>query len=121
MRALSEKRRRLEDDNQRLRALLTGNGIAEFYKAQAVRLSTFDKSRAIACGEDLPRYLALPRGCLDEVITFLEGHKVKRVVEVYDYVDANVLMLARMYNRRLKGYGDMGYKIVADAQQRLNI
>jgi hypothetical protein len=30
-------------------------------------------------------------------------------------------MLARMYGRRLKGYGDMGYKIIADAQQQLNI
>ena len=52
----------------------------EFYKAQAMRLSTFDKPRVIACGEDRSRYLALPRGCLDEVVTFLEGHKVKAVV-----------------------------------------
>ncbi len=52
----------------------------EFYKAQAMRLSTFDKPRVIACGEDLPRHLALPRGCLDEVITFLGVHKVKAVV-----------------------------------------
>ena len=40
----------------------------------------------------------------------------KRVVEVYDYVDGNILMLARMYGRRLKGYGNMGYKIIADAK-----
>ena len=52
----------------------------EFYKAQAMRLSTFNKPRVIACGEDLPRHLALPRGCLSEVVTFLEGHKVKVVV-----------------------------------------
>ena len=52
----------------------------EFYKAQAMRLSTFDKPRVIACGEDLPRHLALPRGCLDEVVTFLEGHKIKAIV-----------------------------------------
>lgn len=52
----------------------------EFYKAQAMRLSTFDKPRVIACGEDLPRHLALPRGCLDEVVTFFEGHKVKAFV-----------------------------------------
>jgi hypothetical protein len=45
----------------------------------------------------------------------------KRVVEVYDYVDANVRMLARMYDRRLKGYGDMGYRVLAAAQRRLNI
>ncbi len=52
----------------------------EFYKAQAMRLSTFDKPRVIACGEDLPRHLALPRGCLAEVLTILEGHMVKVVV-----------------------------------------
>ena len=52
----------------------------EFYKAQAMRLSTFDKPRVIACGEDLPRHLALPRGCFDEVVAFLEVHKVEAVV-----------------------------------------
>ena len=52
----------------------------EFYKAQAMRLSTFAKPRVVACGEDLSRHLALPRGCLDEVVTFLEGHKVTMVV-----------------------------------------
>jgi hypothetical protein len=31
-----------------------------FYKAQAMRLSTFNKPRVIACGEDLPRHIALP-------------------------------------------------------------
>jgi len=49
----------------------------EFYKAQAMRLSTFDKPRVIACGEDLPRHIALPRGCLGEVLAFLEGHGIK--------------------------------------------
>jgi superfamily II DNA or RNA helicase len=40
----------------------------EFYKTQAMRLSTFGKPRVIACAEDLPRYLALPRGLIDEVL-----------------------------------------------------
>ena len=34
----------------------------EFYKAQAMRLSTFGKPRVIACGEDLANHIALPRG-----------------------------------------------------------
>ena len=38
----------------------------EFYKAQAMRLSTYGKPRVIACAEDHPRHLGLPRGCLDE-------------------------------------------------------
>ncbi|MFN7924868.1 MAG: DEAD/DEAH box helicase family protein [Bryobacteraceae bacterium] len=52
----------------------------EFYKAQAMRLATYDKPRVIACGEDLPRHLALPRGCLAEVMAFLESLKIKAVV-----------------------------------------
>ena len=39
----------------------------EFYKAQAMRLSTYDKPRIIACAEDHPHHIALPRGCLDDV------------------------------------------------------
>ncbi len=39
----------------------------EFYKAQAMRLSTYDKPRVIACAEDHPHHIGLPRGCLDEV------------------------------------------------------
>jgi superfamily II DNA or RNA helicase/very-short-patch-repair endonuclease len=39
----------------------------EFYKAQAMRLSTYDKPRVIACAEDHPQHIGLPRGCLDEV------------------------------------------------------
>lgn len=53
----------------------------EYYKAQAMRLSTYDMPRVIACGEDLPRHLALPRGCLAEVVAFLEGLKIKTVVQ----------------------------------------
>lgn len=39
----------------------------EFYKAQAMRLSTYNKPRVIACAEDLPHHIGLPRGCLDDV------------------------------------------------------
>src|SRR2546425_853187 len=52
----------------------------EFYKAQAMRLSTFNKPRVIACGEDLPRHIALPRGCLSEVITLLKAHHITREI-----------------------------------------
>ena len=39
----------------------------EFYRAQAMRLSTYEKPRVIACAEDHPHHIGLPRGCLDEV------------------------------------------------------
>jgi hypothetical protein len=38
-------------------------------------------------------------------------HNAKRVVRVYDHVDSNVLMLARMYARRLRRYNAIGYGI----------
>src|SRR5687767_4532561 len=37
----------------------------EFYKTQAMRLSTYDKPRVIACAEDHPHHIGLPRGCLE--------------------------------------------------------
>lgn len=39
----------------------------EFYKTQAMRLSTYDKPRVIGCAEDHPHHIGLPRGCLDDV------------------------------------------------------
>ena len=43
----------------------------EFYKAQAMRLSTFGKPRIISCCEEYPKHLALPRGCLEELTQLL--------------------------------------------------
>ena len=43
----------------------------EFYKAQAMRLSTYGKPRIIACAEDVDRHIGLPRGCLEEVQAML--------------------------------------------------
>ena len=40
----------------------------EFYKAEAMRLSTYDKPRIIACAEDHPQHIGLPRGCLDDLL-----------------------------------------------------
>lgn len=49
----------------------------EFYRAQAMRLSTYDKPRIIACAEDHSHHLGLPRGCLEEVKTVLKQVGVK--------------------------------------------
>lgn len=43
-----------------------------FYKAQAMRLSVWDKPRVIGCAENLPQHIALPRGCLEPVQTLLQ-------------------------------------------------
>jgi len=49
----------------------------EFYKAQAMRLSTYDKPRVIACGQEFPQHIAVPRGCLTETLALLEAHKIR--------------------------------------------
>jgi superfamily II DNA or RNA helicase len=54
----------------------------EFYRAQAMRLSTFAKPRVIRCAEEFPRHIALPRGCLNEIMSLLESQRV--VVELDD-------------------------------------
>jgi len=39
----------------------------EFYKAQAMRLPTYDKPRIIGCAEDHAHHIGIPRGCLEDV------------------------------------------------------
>lgn len=45
----------------------------EFYRAQAMRLPTYGKPRIVHCAEELPKHLALPRGCLDEARELLQS------------------------------------------------
>jgi superfamily II DNA or RNA helicase len=52
----------------------------EFYRAQSMRLSTHEKPRIIACGEDLPAHIGLPRGCLQDAVELLGGLKIKPVI-----------------------------------------
>jgi superfamily II DNA or RNA helicase/very-short-patch-repair endonuclease len=49
----------------------------EFYRAQAMRLPTYDKPRIIPCAEDHPRHLGLPRGCLEEARQTLDALGIK--------------------------------------------
>src|SRR5262249_33378712 len=46
----------------------------EFYRRQKARLSTALTPRVIACAEDLPQHLALPRGCRNGLTELLGGH-----------------------------------------------
>jgi phosphatidylserine/phosphatidylglycerophosphate/cardiolipin synthase-like enzyme len=41
----------------------------------------------------------------------------KKEVQIYDYVDTHVGMLAKMYQRRLNGYASIGYKAKGEAGQ----
>ncbi|OKP82149.1 DEAD/DEAH box helicase family protein [Paenibacillus sp. P32E] len=48
----------------------------DFYKAQAMRLSTYGKPRVISCAEDQEDYVVLPRGCLQELLSFFEHNQI---------------------------------------------
>ena len=52
----------------------------EFYKTQAMRLSTYDKQRVISCGTEFAQHIALPRGCLTEMLALLSAHKIRAEV-----------------------------------------
>jgi hypothetical protein len=48
----------------------------EFYKAQAMRMSVWDKPRVIGCAENYPQHIALPRGCMDAALSLLRENRV---------------------------------------------
>ena len=49
----------------------------EFYKAQAMRMSTWNIARIIGRAEDHRKHLALPRGCLGDVKLLLKANKIE--------------------------------------------
>jgi superfamily II DNA or RNA helicase len=73
-------------------------------------------------GFDDPRldtlFLAMPiswHGTLQQYVGRLHRiHHGKKVVRVFDYVDALVPMLARMFEKRLRGYRAIGYELEAE-------
>jgi superfamily II DNA or RNA helicase len=97
-RAVTEKLASIHDGISRV-LLATGSYIGE----------GFDDSRLDTL------FLTMPiswRGTLQQYVGRLHRiHHGKKVVRVFDYVDANVPMLARMYEKRLKGYRAIGYEV----------
>ena len=64
-------------------------------------------------------FLTLPvswRGTIAQYVGRLHRlHDRKREVRVYDYADLDVPLLARMFDRRCRGYEAVGYTIVVPA------
>lgn len=53
----------------------------EFYAKQGMRLSTYDVPRIISCSELTDDYLALPRGCEDDVVELLKANNVRYSID----------------------------------------
>jgi superfamily II DNA or RNA helicase len=96
--ALAEQIRAIPDGEDRV-LIATGRYIGEGF--DDARLDTL--------------FLATPvswRGTLQQYAGRLHRrHESKSVVQIYDYVDGRVPMLARMHERRLAGYRSIGYRI----------
>lgn len=98
----------------------------DFYKAQSMRLPVWNKPRIIGCAENYPKHIGLPRGCQEELQHLLDEngincalqqyagrlhreHSHKSDIQIYDYYEHDHAQLARMWDKRLRGYKAMGY------------
>lgn len=87
--------------------------------SQNETLAVVATGRYIGEGFDTPRLdtllLTMPvswKGTLAQYAGRLHrSYEGKREVRIYDYVDASVPMLERMYHRRLRGYEELGYEV----------
>jgi superfamily II DNA or RNA helicase len=52
----------------------------EFYAAQSMRMPIWNKPRVIGCAENFAQHIALPRGCLDDVLDLLRANGIKPVL-----------------------------------------
>ena len=81
-------------------------------------------------GFDMPRldtlFLAMPiswKGTVQQYAGRLHRlFATKKEVQIYDYIDINIPMLEKMYQKRLKGYASIGYKAKGTPQviERIN-
>ena len=89
-------------DNCRKAILATGSYIGEGFDEP--RLNTL--------------FLTMPSSFKGKIVQYAgrlhRYHKDKQDVQIYDYVDAGVSVLERMFQRRSKTYKMLGYKIDAD-------
>lgn len=78
--------------------------------------------RYVGEGFDYPRldtlFLALPIAWKGKVAQYAgrlhRNYPDKSEVQIYDYVDVHIPVLERMYQKRLKGYSSIGYRIKID-------
>jgi hypothetical protein len=53
----------------------------EFYKAQAMRMSVWNRPRIISCAEIYPQHIGLPRGCLEDVLELLKENNIRAEIQ----------------------------------------
>ena len=99
--ALYNKIREIPENEERL-IIATGRYLGEGFDDS--RLDTLFLTLPISWKGTLAQYA----GRLHRL------HDMKKDVIIYDYVDLNIPMIAKMYERRQKGYKSIGYKIISE-------
>lgn len=76
----------------------------EFYKMQALRLSTWNIPRIISCAENHKDYISIPRGCYDDLILLLTDNDIEYILDdkllIFDPVDIN--FIGKLYKQQNK-------------------
>ena len=62
----------------------------EFYKAQGMRLPTFDKPRIISLSDETDEYICIPRGCEEEFLKLLNSNNINIKLEDKTYVGTEI-------------------------------
>jgi superfamily II DNA or RNA helicase len=86
-------------DNEERLLIATGKYIGEGFDDR--RLDTLFLTMPISWHGTLAQYAG----------RLHRAHQDKKEVIIYDYVDNNVAMLAKMAEKRMKGYANLGYSI----------
>jgi len=118
--------------------ILTGSLTAKERKETRKQLKNIPKNENILIiatgkyigeGFDYPRldtlFLTFPiswKGRLQQYAGRLHRlYEGKKEVIIYDYVDIYIKVLERMYQKRLKGYASIGYKVKSNLNEKENI
>lgn len=62
----------------------------EFYKSQAMRLSTFNKPRVISLVDETEEYLGIPRGCEDSLLDLIKNYDIDIKIDDKTYLGKNI-------------------------------
>jgi len=62
----------------------------EFYRAQAMRLPTFDKPRIVSCSDETEQYLCLPRGLESEIVNLINENNIN-IIFIDKYNKGNAI------------------------------
>ena len=115
----------LKVGNQDISRSVNINGSGGLCRKPRVKCADCDSKVLLATGRYLGEgfdearldtlFLTLPVSWKGTVVQYAgrlhRNHYLKKEVLIYDYVDSNEIMLARMYERRRKSYKSIGYMI----------